>query len=428
MVRIEREQVINMETSQRFIEAIEAGDLESLQSLIETLQLTSEPEMQYEVANMLVQAGYLKEGDQVLEHLQFLFPEEAQLKIDRAQVLMEIDQEDEALLLLTSIEEHAEEYPQALLSLADYYQMQGFYETAEQKINQALALMPDEPLLLFAKAELLLETGKYLEAVRLYENLKQQTNEIAGVQLSERLAEVYSAGAAYEDAIPFYEESLADHVTPDLLFGLAHAAFQAGQYDLSVRKLNEVKTLDPDYFSAHLLLSQAYSMLEDHDQAYTAILEGLSRDEYDKELYLFAGKMALKLGKTSDAENHLRQAIALDPEYMEATLTLVSLLHAEERDEDVIELVEMVSKNQDDWSALFPFAADAYAKEENFERAYEFYSLAYTDHKEDPIFMEKYVYFLLEEGKRDEALEIGKQLVHLQPNEERWQDLIESLS
>jgi len=183
-----------------------------------------------------------------------------------------------------------------------------------------------------------------------------------------------------------------------------------------------------NYLLSHLLLSQAYSMLEENEQAYEAIIEGLSRDEYDKELYLFAGKMALKLGKTTEAEQHLRQAIVLDPEYMEATLTLVSYLHSEEKDEEVIELVELVSHNQDDWSALYPFAAEAYAKEENFERAYEFYSLAYTDHKEDPIFMEKYAYFLLEEGKREEALEISKQLARLQPNEERWQEVIESLS
>jgi tetratricopeptide (TPR) repeat protein len=137
--------------------------------------------------------------------------------------------------------------------------------------------------------------------------------------------------------------------------------------------------------------------------------------------------MALKVGNTNVAEAHLRQAIVLDPEYMEATLTLVSFLHAHERHEEVIELVELMSVNQDDWSALYPFAADSFMQEENFERAYEFYSLAYTDHKEDPIFMEKYLYFLLEEGKREEALEIGKQLVSLQPNEERWQDLIESL-
>ena len=417
-----------METSQQFIEAIEHGDLEQVQSMLEPLLLESEPDTQYEIADLLIGAGYLKEADQILQHLQFLFPEEAQLKIDRAHVLMEIDEEDEALLLLTSVTPEEEEYPQALLSLADYYQMQGFYEAAEQRINQALTMLPDEPLLQFAKAELLLETGKYLEAVRIYENLTNQHSEIAGIRLSERLAEVHTAGAAYEDALPYYEESLEHHVTPDLLFGYAHAAFQATQYELAIRKLIEVKTLDPDYFSAHLLLSQSYSMLDEHEKAYESIVEGLSRDEYDKELYLFAGKMALKIGKKVEAENHLRQAIALDPEYMDATLTLISYFHSEERDEDVIDLIETVSENQDDWYALYPYAAEAYAKEEKYERAYEFYSLAYTDHKEDPVFLEKYVYFLIEEGKRLDALEIGKQLAHLQPNDERWQDLIESLT
>ncbi|MDX1771243.1 MAG: hypothetical protein R3328_06925, partial [Planococcaceae bacterium] len=106
----------------------------------------------------------------------------------------------------------------------------------------------------------------------------------------------------------------------------------------------------------------------------------------------------------------------------------ISFFHTQERDEDVIELIETVSKDQDDWSALYPFAAEAYAREENYERAYEFYSLAYTDHKEDPLFLEKYVYFLLEEGKRSEALEVGKLLASLQPHEERWQDLIDSLN
>lgn len=417
-----------MENSQQFVEAIEHGDLERVQSMLEPLLLSSEPDTQYEITELLIGAGYLKEADQILQHLQFLFPEEAQLKIDRAHLLMEIDEEDEALLLLSSVGPDEDEYPQALLSLADYYQMQGFYEAAEQRINQALTLMPEEPLLQFAKAELLLETGKYLEAIRIYDNLKNQQAEIAGVRLSERLAEVKTAGAAYEEALSYYEESLSHHVTPDLLFGYAHAAFQATHYELAIRKLIEVKTLDPDYFSAHLLLSQSYSMLDEHEKAYEAIVEGLSRDEYDKELYLFAGKMALKIGKSNEAENYLRQAIALDPEYMEATLTLISFFHSKERDEDVIDLIETVSQNQDDWSALYPFAAESYARKENYQRAYEFYSLAYTDHKEDPLFMEKYAYFLLEEGKRLEALEISKQLALLQPDEERWQDLIESLT
>ena len=74
---------------------------------------------------------------------------------------MELGNEDEALDLLLEIEETSPEYPQALLVLADYYQMQGLFEVAEKRINEALAILPDEPLLHFAKAELLFETGRF---------------------------------------------------------------------------------------------------------------------------------------------------------------------------------------------------------------------------------------------------------------------------
>ena len=47
---------------------------------------------------------------------------------------MEMGNEDDALELLLTVPDDAPEYPQALLVLADYYQMQGLFEVAEQRI------------------------------------------------------------------------------------------------------------------------------------------------------------------------------------------------------------------------------------------------------------------------------------------------------
>lgn len=409
------------------MQAIEQGDLQLIDQLLEPFLMDTAPEEQYELAELFMQYGYMKEADKVLDHLQFLFPEEAQLKIDRATVLMELDMEDEALELLLAVQEDDEEFPQALLVLADYYQMQGLFEVAEQRINQALAILPDEPLLQFAKAELLFETGRFSEAARIYEDLNAQQGTFAGVLLVERLAEVYRAGAAYETALDYYLQALDEEMKPDLLFGAAYAAFQTEKYELAIQKLEDLKELDPDYFSAYLLLAESYAMQEDNKKAYETIQEGLKRDEYEKTLFLFAGKMALKNGATELAEQHLREAIALDPEYMEAILTLMSLLSNQERDEDVIELFEELRKNDFDWTTLYPFAAEAYSKLEDYERAYEFYRLAYTDNKEDVAFLEKYVYFLLEEGKRNEAREVLEQLLMLQPAEAQWMEMLDSL-
>ena len=409
------------------MQALEQGDLALIDQLLETFLVKELPEEIYALAEIFMQYGYMKEADRVLEHLQFLFPEEAQLKIDRANVLMELGDEDEALNLLLEIEEASPEYPQALLVLADYYQMQGLFEVAEIRINEALAILPDEPLLHFAKAELLFETGRFLEAARLYEELYEQQAEFAGIHLVERLAEVYRAGAAYETALDYYLKALDDEVKPDILFGAAYSAFQSQKYELAIKQLEELKELDPDYFSAYLLLAESYAMTEENQQAYAAIQEGLKRDEYDKTLYLFAGKMALKNSLPIEAEQYLREAIALDPEYMEAVLALTSVLGQQERNEDVIELFETLQQNDFEWSTLYPFAAEAYENLELYDRAYEFYRLAYNDFKEDATFLEKYVYFLLEEGKRSEAKVILEQLINIQPGEPEWQEKLEAL-
>ena len=65
----------------------------------------------------MTQSGFLQEALKVLEHLKFLFPEENQLKIDQAQLLLEMDSEDDALNFLTSVEKSSDAYPQALLTL-----------------------------------------------------------------------------------------------------------------------------------------------------------------------------------------------------------------------------------------------------------------------------------------------------------------------
>lgn len=414
-------------TFDELLQALEQGNLHHINQLLEPFLVNESPQQQYELAEIFMQYGFVKEADQIFEHLQFLYPDEAQLKIDRATVLMEMSAEDDALEQLLSIDSSADEYPQALLVLADYYQMQGLFEVAEKYVNEAIAILPNEAVLQFAKAELLFETGRFLEAARIYEELHALQHDFTGVSLIERLAEVYRAGAAYETALDYYVQALDKELKPDVLFGCAYAAFQIEKYELAIQKLEQLKEFDPDYFSAYLLLAQCYAMQENNNKAYMTIQEGLKRDEYDKALYLFAGKIAIKNGIPVEAEKYLRQAIALDPEYMEAILTLMSLLANKERHKDVIELFEELQTNDFDWSTLYAFVADAYNKEEQYDRAYEFYKLAYTECKEDVVLLEKFTYFLLEEGKRQEAKEMVEQLIRLQPTESQWLELLESI-
>lgn len=402
--------------------AVKQGDPNLLNTLLDKYLLQGDPDEQYGLSEWLAEIGFVEEAIKVLEHLQYIFPEEAQLIIDRANLLIDADREDDALNALMEVPKDDELYAQALVTLADLFQLQGLLEAAENRLDEAIELMPDEPLLQQAKAELLLDSGRYLESAKIYQELERRNIEIEGVNFSERLAEVYSAGAAYEEALPHYEKALDDQTTPDVLFGAAFAAFQTRQYEMAVRRLDELIDIDPDYFSAYLLKAQSLNMSEDYGAAYKAITEGISRDEFDKELYLFAGKLAMKLGKPKEGVNHLRQAIALDPEYMEAIYTLVSYFHGEEMDDDVLELAEMVIESGDDWAGLYPMIAEAYERSENYKQATVYYEKAYPSFKDDAAFLKKYALFLIEEGKREAALEMIRELQALEPENPEWFD------
>lgn len=404
------------------------GDADSLQNKIQTLQAEHEYDALYDVANLLIDYGFLGQADDIFAQLLLVFPDEAQLKIDRAAALLELGEEDNALLLLTDIKEDEEEFVQALLAQADYYQMLGFAETALSKVREASALLPHEPVIQLAEAELLLDSGRYSEAVRLYNKLLKTNDELAGVNISSRLAEAYSAGAAYEEAIPFYEELLAKETNPEELFGLGLAYFQTERYSEAVSRLEQLLEMDPDYFSAYMLAGQSYAQQNEDEQALQLFKKGIERDAFDKELHVAAAKSALKLQLPDQAESHLKEALVLDPEYIDALVTLASLYNEQEKDEALLELLQYAEADQLEIPLLYAFFAYAYERTEDYRKAYEMYLKAYDGMKEDADFLDLYARFLLEEGKSSEALPVILQLVKVDPQAEEWVAYIDAQS
>lgn len=416
----------NMVQLQEIERYIVEGDVEALQRIVEQLNDSIDLDLLYEAAGLFAEYGFIQEADRLYETMRFHLPDEAQLKIDRAGTLLELGEEDEALLLLTDVRPEEEEYVQALLALADYYQLTGMAEAALEKIKEAQTIAPHEPVIQFAYAELLLDAGKYGEAARHYVSLLEETDEIGGVSLVARLAETYSAGAAYEEAIPFYEELLQDNVSPDTLFGAAFANFQSGYAERAIPLLDQLIDMDPDYYSAYMLAGQAQAAVGEDRKAYDLFKDGIRRDEYDKELCLAAGKSALKLGLPEEAEAHLREALVLDPEYVEALITLASLYDQKEQSEELLELLAYSKEEYGDIPLLSAFSAYAYEREEQFEDAYASYSKAYTGMKDDPDFLGKYARFLLEDGRRLEAVAVVKELLKLDPDHEDWSAFLEA--
>ena len=88
----------------------------------------------------------------------------------------------------------------------------------------------------------------------------------------------------------------------------------------------------------------------------------------------------------------------------------------------------MILWNEDqlDIPLLSAFKAYALEREEQYAHAYVSYTKAYVGMKDDPAFLDKFARFLLDEGKREEAIEVVKTLVLLEQSEE-WTAFLEAL-
>ncbi|WP_203361900.1 tetratricopeptide repeat protein [Bacillus sp. REN10] len=417
-----------MSYAQQMMDCLQQGNEQQARSLFQKVLTFSSDDDKYSLAEQLYHLGFLNETRELYEALLEKYPSEGELRVLLAEVLVEMDEEEEAMLQLDQMDELDEFFPRSLLLLADLYQMQGLYEVSEQKLLQAKKLLPDEPVIQFALAELYLEQGKFLEAVKNYrELLELEEDVIAGVSIHQRLAEALSAGGAFEESLYHYEQALEHKIEINTLFGYAFTALQAGHNRTAIDKFNEVKALDPDYHSIYLYLARAYEREEELEKGLEAAKEGIRYDEFHKELFVIAGKLSLKLAKEQEAENFFREALALDPEYSEAGLTLNKLLLHQERYEEVLEISALLKKEGEADPQFIWDEAKAYHGIEDYDQALKSYEEAYNFFNTNHLFLEEYGYFLAEEGRRQEALQIFTGLLKTDPTNEEWLSLIERL-
>ncbi|MED1205003.1 tetratricopeptide repeat protein [Heyndrickxia acidicola] len=418
-----------MEQLERVIEHLESGNLTEAEKEYKKIKTYGSDEEKYMLAEELVRLGFMPEARELYELLLESYPDEGEILIALAEIYIDMDKEEESILLLDSIAETDPEYPRALLLLADLYQMQGLFEVSEKKLLEAKELMPEEPVIDFALGELYASIARYYEAAKCYEAVKQaKEEEIQGVNINSRLAEVYSAAGSFEEALAYYEQAIEDQVEINTLFGYALTAYQAGFYAKAIQLFNQLKELDPDYHSLYLYLGKAYEQEENLDHALSAVKEGIKLDDFNKELYQFGGKLALKAGDEEQAEEYFRTALTLDPGYLDAALALNKLLLHQERYEDVQEIIQLMEQEGDLDPELHWDCAVANQKSENYSNALKHYELAYNDLKNNQEFMSDYGYFLIEEGDRKKAAQIFGKLLQEQPANEEWSLILERLN
>ncbi|SFA98597.1 MULTISPECIES: lipopolysaccharide assembly protein LapB [unclassified Bacillus (in: firmicutes)] len=417
-----------MDKIQKIIEQIESG--QHKEALIEynELLINGTDEQKFVLGEEMFRYGFLDEAAALFENLLQTYPDEGELLVLLAEVSIELGNEEKAILDLDRVRTDDPSFPQALLLLADLYQMQGLYEVSEAKLLEAKKILPDEVVIDFALAELFAEQGEITKAIISYERVLEEKDEIAGVNVHQRLAETLSASGAFEEALPHYEKALDDKLEINTLFGFAFTALQAGMNRRAIEKFTELKELDPEYHSLYLHLAKAYEREEEIEKSFETIQQGIKQDEFNKDLFFYGGKLALKLGQEKEAEQMFREALALDPGFTEAALTLNKLFLHQEKYSDVIDLVKEIDLLGEEEPQLLWDEAVALHQLEEYSLALDKYEEAYNFFKTNTEFLTSFGYFLIEEGKSDRAAEIFKQLLKEDPSNEEYLEMIERLT
>jgi tetratricopeptide (TPR) repeat protein len=407
-----------MNRVKKILAMLENGQHKQAKSEYNEVLTHGTPDEKYLLGEELFQLGFLEEAKKLFEDLLEIYPDEGELLVLLAEVLIETGNEEQATLILEQISEADPSYGQSLLLLADLYQIQGLYEVCEGKLLKAKAILPDEIVIDFALGELYSEQGEITKALQAYKAVLEERSEIAGVNLNQRIADLLSTSGAFEEALPYYENSLSEKLEINTLFGYALTALQGGYNRKAVEKFLELKELDPEYHSLYLPLAKSLEIVQ----------QGIRQDEFNKELFFYGGKIALKLGREEEAEKFLREALALDPGFAEAAITLDTLFIKQEKYDQVIDLLNTIDIQEENEPQLLWDAALAYQKLEEYQQALAKYEIAYTFFKDNESFLTDFGYFLIEEGKNDKAAEIFKQLIKSDPSNEEYLDLLERLT
>ncbi|MFV0557032.1 MAG: tetratricopeptide repeat protein [Enterococcus sp.] len=412
--------------SEQMLSAIQNEALSEAQlALTQALANDHEDELAF-LGDQLLAIGFLAEAKQVFSELLARFPEHEELYLSLAEVAIDDDQIDEAFEYLEKIDSDSPLYPETLLITADLYQVLGIPEVSEAKLNEAAKLLPNEPLIQFALAELYFTTDRFGEAATLYQMLlKAEIKEFSEISLQERLGTALSMEGQFESAIEYLEAALAENITENRLFQTAFVYLQLKENQQAIHYLQELRALNPQYVSLYLYLAEALQEEELLQEAQEVIEDGIHENPYQIDFYHFASENAYRMGDILAAEQFLQKSLESAGKSDETLEILSNLYLKAARYEDVILAIEQMENPEQ--PQIYWNLAKANNELEEFEKAADYYEQAAQELHHEPEFMKEYGIFLRDEGRTSEALLLLTHYLQHEPGDLEVQSIIEAL-
>ena len=409
-----------MNNSQQMLQALEEQDLTKVEHYF-VKALESDPsDLLYELGTYLEGIGFYPQAKEIYLKIVEDFPE---VHLNLAAIASEDGQIEEAFAYLEEIKSDSDWYVSALLLKADLYQMEGLTDVAREKLLEALTYSED-PLLILGLAELDSELENYQEAIQGYAQLDNRSiYEQTGISTYQRIGFAYAQLGKFETATEFLEKALELEYDDLTAFELASLYFDQEEYQKAVLYFKQIDTISPDFEGYEYGYSQALHKEHQVQEALRIAKQGLEKNPFETRLLLAASQFSYELHDASAAENYLLTAKADAEDTEEILLRLATIYLEQERYEDILDLQSEEPENPlTKW-----MIARSYQEMDDLDTSYELYQELAGDLKDNPEFLEHYIYLLRELGYFEEAKVNAQTYLKLVPDDVQMQELYERL-
>ncbi|EIF39125.1 tetratricopeptide repeat protein [Streptococcus sp. SK643] len=409
-----------MNNSQKMLMALEEQDLEKADHYFYNALEQDSSEVLYELATYLEGIGFYPQAKEVYLQIVDVFPE---IYLNLAAIASEDGQVEEAFSYLEEIKPDSDFYVSSLALKADLYQMEGLTDVAREKLLEALKYS-DDPLLIFGLAELDSELENYQEAIQGYAQLDNRLiYEQTGISTYQRIGFAYARLGKFEVAIEFLEKALELEYDDHTAYELASLYFDQEEYQKAVLYFKQIDTISPDFEGYEYGYSQALHKEHQIEEALCISKQGLEKNPFETRLLLAASQFSYELHDSSSAENYLLTAKEDAEDTEEILLRLATIYLEQERYEDILDLQSEEPENLlTKW-----MIARSYKELEDLDTAYKHYRDLASDLKDNPEFLEHYIYLLRELGYFEEAKVNAHTYLKLVPDDVQMQELFETL-
>nr|WP_191994295.1 MULTISPECIES: tetratricopeptide repeat protein [unclassified Streptococcus] len=402
------------------LQALEEQDLAKAEHYFAEALENDSSDLLYELATYLEGIGFYPQAKEIYLKIVEDFPE---LHLNLAAIASEDGQIEEAFAYLEEIQADSDWYVSALLLKADLYQMEGLTDVAREKLLEALTYSED-PLLILGLAELDSELENYQEAIQGYAQLDNRSiYEQTGISTYQRIGFAYAQLGKFETATEFLEKALELEYDDLTAFELASLYFDQEEYQKATLYFKQLDTISPDFEGYEYGYSQALHKEHQVQEALRIAKQGLEKNPFETRLLLAASQFSYELHDASGAENYLLAAKEDAEDTEEILLRLATIYLEQERYEDILDLQSEEPENLlTKW-----MIARSYQEMDDLDTAYEHYQVLTGDLKDNPEFLEHYIYLLRELGHFEEAKVHAHTYLKLVPDDVQMQELFERL-